>query len=384
MEKKLIYILNHYSPNSVQHFFHVIHLLECIADQGTQIALVVEKCDGEPEIRHPNISVYVQKETQKMKRAHELFKIVRHLVKDYGYQTIFVRISPYATLISCLAGHKYGAVVYFWQSGTNVEIEAHKPILQKIRYYIKDYPKYYAVKESVDYFVTGPEYMVDFYAAAGHVNPKKIRLLYNDIDTKRFKTITDEEKVRVRKELGLSQNKTLILFVHRLSSIKKPAYYIPASVEFLRDRSDAELLIIGTGPDEELLRGAIDRSGLKNVIMLGAKPNAIIQKYYQACDVFINPSYSEGFPRVVIEAMASGLPVVATAAGGTRDLFSEEQLPFLVDIIDRDGFARCLEQVVNDEALRRRLGAVNREWVKRYDTETVAKMYTELFWGSRG
>lgn len=379
MEKKLIYVLNHYSKNSVQHFFHVINLLEKIADSGVKIALVIEKCDDEVEINHENIKVYAQKEKEKVKRAKELYLIIRELIGD-GYKKIYIRISIAATLITCMCAHKYGAEVYYWQSGDAFSFYRNLPFPQNLKWHIKSYIPYFLVKESVDYFVTGPEYMVGYYATEGHVKKEKIRLLYNDINVDRFQVVYEEEKRRIKADLGLREDKKYILQVHRFSDYRKTDFYIPYIMEFARDRDDIVLLIIGSGAEEELVRKAIEESGLHNIEMIGSKPNAVIQDYYKACDVFINPSNSEGFPRVVIEAMACGKPIVATAAGGTRDIFTDVQQPYVVNVEDRELFRTRLEEMIDNKELQKTCGASNRERVQKYSTENVAKMYIDMIW----
>lgn len=380
MNRKMIYVLNHYASNSVQHFFHVINLLEKIADNGIEIALIIEKCEDLPEIRHKNIHVYAQKEKKKGRRARELYRIVKKLINE-GYKKIYIRISIMATLIICKCAHKYGAEVYYWQSGDAFSFYDHLTFPYNIRWKIKSYIPYYFVKESVDYFVTGPETMLDYYAAEGKVKREKLRLLYNDIDTERFHSVTEEEKNEIKKQLGLEEKKTYILQVHRFSDYRKTDFYIPYIMETFRDREDLILLIIGSGAEENIIRQKIRHSGLNNIQMLGSKPNAMIQNYYKACDIFINPSNSEGFPRVVIEAMASGKPVVATAAGGTRDLFSKVQKPFIIDVENREEFREKLQKMLDDTDLQRKCMEANLEQVKKYATENVAKMYIELLWG---
>ena len=379
MEKKLIYILNHYSKNSVQHFFHVINLLEKIADQGVKIALVIEKCDEEPEIKHKNIEVFAQNETDKLKRAKELYAIIKMLIKK-GYNKIYIRISVAATLITCLCAHKYGAKVFYWLSGDVFSFYKSWPFPKNVIWMIKSYIPYYCIKESVDYFVTGPEYMLDYYEKEGHVKREKLRLLYNDIDVGRFQVVADEEKKVIKERLGLDVNKRYILQVHRFSDYRKTDFYIPYIMEFARDREDIVLLMIGSGAEEQIVREKIEQSGLKNIEMIGSKPNAIIQDYYKACDIFINPSNSEGFPRVVIEAMASGKPIIATNAGGTRDLFTDIQQPYIVDVTDRKGFRDRLKEMVDDIQMQQKCGEANRERVQKYSTENVAQMYIDLIW----
>lgn len=380
MERKLIYILNSYSKNSVQHFFHVMHLLECIADQGVVIALVIEKCEDEPKIRNKNITVIPQREKIKWKRAIELYRIIRNLVKHQGYRKIFVRISKYAAIISKLVCRSRGEV-YYWLSGASLEFYKGLPWPERIKYYIKDYSVYKLVTSMVDYFVTGPEYMVDYYATVGCVKKGKIRLLYNDIDTSRFKVVSDEEKIALRDELGVRRDAIVILLLHRYSNVRRTPFYIPYVLSGLREKNNIEVIMIGDGPEKDIVEAAIKRSGLTFVRMLDSQPNSTVQKYYQACDIFINPSWTEGFPRVIIEAMACGKPIVATAAGGTRDLFGEMQQTYIVETDDRDGFADALDEMVGNAQLRDQCGNENLERVRRYDTQSVAKMYVELFWG---
>lgn len=380
MEKKMIYVLNQYSKNTVQHFFHVIHLLECIADHGVEIALIIEKCDDKPEIAHRGITVYVQKEQHKIKRAAEFYRIIRELVKNQGYKKIFIRISAAAAIIACICGHGYGAEVYYWQSGAAFEYYKNRPFPKNLSYMLESYSMYALIKNMVDYFVTGPEYMVKYYATEGHVKRDKIRLLYNDIDTERFTVISDEEKNKLRDELGLNRNTLYILQVHRFSEVRRTALYIPSIMEFAKKNKNVKLLIIGSGPEEDCVKEKVRSEGFTNIELLGSKPNVEIQKYYQASDIFINPSWVEGFPRVVIEAMASGKPIVATDAGGTKDLFTDVQKPFIVDRENVDGFQSRLQEMVNNKELRENCGRDNRERVKRYNSENVAKMYINVLW----
>ncbi len=323
--KKLIYILNQYSKKDSSHFFHILNLLEEIANLDVLITLVIEKSDGIPLFKNPNIKVIVQLEKSKLRRAVELFFILKTL-NNNGYKKIFIRISQFSTLISIVVAKLFKGEVYYWQSGTT-------HILDK-----KNSISFELIKKHTDFFVTGPESMLDYYHSIVGVDKNKLLLLYNDIDLTRF-NFQHQNTQRIKRELKIIQNKKIILFVHRLSPVRKNLFYMPFIFnEFYKNNKnkDCVFYILGGGPDlDELRRLVINHNLHEQVFILGNKPNFEIEKYYQISDMFINPTFTEGFPRVVLEAMACGLPIVTTNAGGVCNLLGDLQKEFVVDVHDR-------------------------------------------------
>lgn len=378
MEKKLVYILNQYSNNSVQHFYHILNLLIAMANKGVKIVLIIEKAEDTPKINHENIEVICQTQKNNFKRGLELFKILKGLIKR-GYCRIFVRITINSTIISIIAGKLFGAKTYYWQSGTTFLVDSDKSFVHKLKWRLQSYSKFWFVKKFVDYFVTGPETMVDYYINVVKVNRKKMILLYNDIDIKRFSLPSIKEKESIRKELGFGKTEKIILMVHRLSPVRKTDMYIPDIFESdSLKKYNAHVVIIGTGPEYPLLKSKIENSTVSDRIhLLGSKPNSEITKYYEGADLFINPSYTEGFPRVVIEAMACGLPVIATDAGGTADLFGVLQKNYVVSRENHIEFREKLSTIFEDEKKLRKMSLENLSVVKSYSTDSVSDMYIE-------
>lgn len=383
---KLIYILNQYSHTEGSHFFHILNLLEEIAKLNIKIVLIIEKVTDIPVIINENIKIIAQKERALLKRPIELFKILKSLIL-YGYQKIFIRISTTAALPAILATRLYGGEVYFWSSGTVFEHDKAKPWnLNKIKWLLKSRLPFLIVKKYVHHFVTGPESMKNYYVQFGRVKADKIMILYNDIDTERFKMVSSAEKAAIKNELQINQAQKVILFVHRLSPIKKPLYYFPYILEkFYRVYNAADkysIYIIGDGEDRRELENKIRESSFKeHVYCLGKRPNKEIHQYYQAADIFINPTYEEGFPRILLEAMASGLPIVTTDAGGIKDILGSEQLKFMVNKDDRDLFVDKLIELARNPNLQEKLSKENLARVQRYSTPNVAKMYVERIFG---
>ena len=154
-------------------------------------------------------------------------------------------------------------------------------------------------------------------------------------------------------------------------------YVIEAGAEALR-KNGYRCIVIGGGSEKEALEKEVKAKKLDDILsIMGEKPNALIQKYYQIAEIFINPTFTEGFPRVLIEAMASGLPIVTTDAGGIKDILGAKQREYMVDVRDRDGFAEKLRQLMADSGARDALKEENLHRVKRYSTENVAKMYIQ-------
>jgi glycosyltransferase involved in cell wall biosynthesis len=104
-------------------------------------------------------------------------------------------------------------------------------------------------------------------------------------------------------------------------------------------------------------------------------------QFMAQADVFALSSHYEGFGNVVVEAMACGVPVVATSSPGTRDIVSDGVDGFLVDSHEPDPFAAALAKLVTDGALRARLSAAALAKARRYDTATVAACYDRVLAG---
>lgn len=169
--KKLIYVLNHYSSKSTEHFYHVVNLLNEIANNNVKIVLIIERSDSIPVIENSNITVICQKQNNKLLRSIEFFKLIRKYTK-MGYKKIFIRISVNSTLIAVLASKFNSAEVFYWQSGTTYELDK-KDSKNKIVWFFKKYLVLKLLTNSINYFVTGPESMANYYVEEVGIKRKK-------------------------------------------------------------------------------------------------------------------------------------------------------------------------------------------------------------------
>lgn len=382
--KKLIYILNHYSNTDATHFTHILYLLKVMAEKGVRIVLVIEKLEGKLELNHHNIQIIGLKNRAPIVRHIELFGILIKLI-DQGFKVSFIRIAASAAIVTALAHRIYGGESYLWQSGTTYEYDWNKPLsLVKIKWMIKSYFPNWLARHLVTWFVTGPEAMVDYYANVVGISKRKIRLLYNDIQLERFdrKNYPLAKKDLLEKYTITPETKILLL-VHRLSPVRKTLLYLEPMLEAFSNKikSNWVLFVAGGGSELPAAQELVKKLNLTDhVVFLGNIPNQQITELYASADFFVHPTYTEGFPRVLIEAMAAGLPIISTDAGGIKELMGSLQAHYIVSKDQPAEFTNKVLELFNHPRQWQALSQENKTVVERFSTPTVADMYIkELF-----
>jgi glycosyltransferase involved in cell wall biosynthesis len=378
----LVYILNSFSQDEASHFWHVIDLLEEMAERGVCVFLIVEKGGAVPAFRHPGIRAVCLQSRCGIARYYELLKTVRKALQSNGRHAIYTRIAAPSALVATLACLGTSARSFYWQSGTVHEHDMQQPwSLRKLRWYVSGHLPFRLLIRFVHRFVTGPESMVEYYRDKVGVPAHKLRLLYNDINLERFK-VPESGAMRAveRQRLGIGEDDIVLLFVHRLSPVRRTAYYLPRVVIDAASSHEANVVCIvaGDGPDLPAVQSAVAELPGARFQFLGAIPNREIQRLYAVADIFLHPTYNEGFPRVVLEAMAAELPIVSTDAGGTSDVVGPEQRRYVVPRADRAAFSRCLRRLIEDAAERRLVGQENSNTVQRFATPDIAAMYERV------
>lgn len=381
---KLVYVLNHYSKDESSHFVHVLPLLDELARRGVKILLVIEKAADLPAIAHANVEVIGIRENVPTRRLVRLSGIIRAAVKS-GYRTVFVRIAVPAALAAVAGCLGSDARVFYWQSGTVHAIDrASHGGFRKLAWLVRHWLPLRLVIHCVDRFATGPERMIQYYREEVGVPARKLIKLYNDIDVDGFRArIAMGDRSAERARLGADETTPVILFVHRLSPVRRTMDFVPALLQALRDRFGRSWIMVfaGGGPELDSLVAGISHAGVdQQCRVLGDVPGHELPALYRTADLFVHPTYAEGFPRVILEALAAGLPLVTTDAGGTSELLGPLQQQFVISREDPAGFAAAVARLLENPQLQRELAAENEVTVRRFDTPVIAAMYQrELF-----
>jgi glycosyltransferase involved in cell wall biosynthesis len=224
--------------------------------------------------------------------------------------------------------------------------------------------------------------MTEEFAGAG-VPEHQIVEIANGIDTERFTPVSVGRKAELRRSLSLPDG-PLFVYTGRLAEGKGLDWLLKVWKDLTVDHSDAHLVLVGSGQGfgmdiEEWLRSYVRDNGLTSqVTFTGAVDN--VHEYLQAADFFILPSEGEALPLSLLEAMACGLPSIATAVGGILDIIEDWSNGLLVPFGNSDRLHAALERLIESEELVRRLAERGRATVlERFNIDVIAGRYLSLF-----
>ncbi|HEY3785401.1 MAG TPA: glycosyltransferase family 4 protein [Steroidobacteraceae bacterium] len=214
------------------------------------------------------------------------------------------------------------------------------------------------------------------------VPAQRIRRIPNGTDMKKYRPASLEERRTLRSRLGIPQERTVVLFVGRLSRAKGVMMLIEAWPEVARRHPDLCLLMVGSGEGswddcEAPVREFVRSHGLQDAVIFAGRSDRA-DEYMRAADLFLFPSEYEGFALSVAEALSSGLPCVLSAVGAAPELVDHGRSGFLFPAKNAramiDVFEDCLVQRAHWDAI----GHAAREGMVPYDLDRVLDNYAEL------
>lgn len=213
-----------------------------------------------------------------------------------------------------------------------------------------------------DLTVVNSEVLGDHLRSEERVPSGRIRVVPNGIDSGAFSP--GEPPAGLLRELELPDGAFVVGIVARLGEEKDHATLLRAVARLRSSRPEPplRLLVVGDGPLRSGLEALARDLGIADVVQFpGSRPD--VPDLLRAMDVFVLPSLSEGFPNALLEAMATGLPVVASAVGGSREMVADGETGFLVPPQDPERLAERLALLWDDPHLRSETGRAARSFV---------------------
>lgn len=219
------------------------------------------------------------------------------------------------------------------------------------------------------------------------IGKSRVKKITNSVDQDFFKPFSKvQDKINLRKVLGLPQDKIMILYCGRLVKRKGLTYLFEAWKRIAEENSNSVLVILGSGksqPDsvEGDLREKVTKEDLKNIYFVGEKEKEEVVKYLKAADIFVYPSiHPEGTALSILEAMSCELAVLGTDVGGIREMVENNVNGILVEKENTEGLFGALELLINNPQKRISFGKKARETVlRKYSTTKVAKDFSNFF-----
>ncbi len=207
----------------------------------------------------------------------------------------------------------------------------------------------------------------------GTAKKNSVFVIPNGIDLTALNFLSREE---ARKRLKINNDEIVIGTIANLYKTKGLEYLIEA-IKILniqsagwRTISNIKTVIIGEGDERNNLQTKIKELGLENNISLsGSIPDAY--KYLKAFDIFVLPSVKEGFPYTILEAMAAGLPIVATEVGAIPEILENQKTGVLMPPADSQALTEAFVSLIKNPEHAKQLGANAQEAVKKFDLKTM-------------
>jgi len=203
-------------------------------------------------------------------------------------------------------------------------------------------------------------------------------IVYNGIPTEEFQRSNEVRSVWRKKE-GIKDSELVLIHIGSFSPQKNHRLLIEALGQAIKERSDLKLFLVGNGELRPDIEELVKEKGLdRNIRFLGLRQD--IPELLAACDIFILSSDWEGVPMTILEAMAAGRPVIATAVGGVAELVEDGKTGLLVPPQNAQALAAAMTRLANGPVLRQALGKQGQKRaLKRFDINLVARQYEELY-----
>jgi glycosyltransferase involved in cell wall biosynthesis len=361
---RLCYIMPSYRKDAATHFAYLLNFVERAAI-SFEIALVIE--EG---------SLPVLTEVKRAELLRSFFPLARFLelcvrlfvMRMRGYRDFYVHYSFRGALIASLCTKVMGGRVFYWNCG--------EPWKYK-RSWFRDALER-AVYHSISYLVTGTPGLARRYGEQYGIPAEKIKIMPNWIVLDRF-AADRGARAAMRKKFHLSSEWRVALFVHRLSR-RKGAHLLLALGDALA-KHRVKLFVVGEGPLEAELKKEAEKRGLaEHIFFIGGVPHSELPSFFAAADIFVMPSEEEGFPHVLLEAMAWGIPFVATDVGGVREMIPPELGVWLVPPGDALVFAaRTIALLSLSAREEQTMAKRERAWVAQFEESRVLQIFSALF-----
>jgi len=352
MKEKIVIIFPKFKKDDTSHYPYWYQLFK---KAGEKLDLLILFESGDKPECFGNIKIWQQKIKIKPFNLLERFYLILKL-RLLGYQNFYIHYSYWALLLTKFITSILGGKTFLWLCEYHQKLPNDKLMIRALK--------------SCDVLVTGHQKIAKRYHQLFNKPLENIKIVSNWVNKKKVRN--QKSEIRTWKN---------ILFVHHLSK-RKGSRQLPKIIkQALEKEPKFRFTIVGQGSDFNFLENFIKQDHLQTQVKLvGEIGQNRINNYYQQADLFILPSKSEGFPRVILESMSWGLPYVAFNAGCVWEISPVKQKAFIVKNNNINLFVKNILEFRNLKSDQlRQIKQANLKQVKKFGLENSVEKFIKLF-----
>ena len=347
----------------------LLELIKRIDRKGFRVIVASVGQGGVLEEEFRNYSdasfIFAKKFSFDFSLIQKIAKILREFRVDILQTTLF-----YADVIGAFAAKIVGTPIKVsWQ--TALAIPTGNVDDDRIRHILA----YRTAASQMTHIVAVSREVRNYFIENRHIPSKKISTIHYGVDLNRFQ----KSGKTIHKELGLSEKNLIISVVGHLSDVKGHTFLLKASPSLIKNNPEIQLVFAGDGAKKQALEMEAKTLGIReHVHFLGVRSD--VPDIFRSSDIFVLPSIYEGLPNVILEAMASGVPVVASRVGGIPEAVEEGKTGFLFSAGNYVQLERALSPLIMDKELREKMGRAGRKRVEdHFSIDVEVRAFQELF-----
>jgi len=343
----------------------LLELVQHIDAQKFETVVVSLGLGNEIEDRFQQLDCRVFTFQRRHRFDFDLMKRLKKFIQDENIDIVMTTLF-YADVLGAMVGHKAGAKgVFSWETISSPKwLKPHR--LWGYRYAIRRADKVISVSQAT----------ADWLESKRKVPREKIEIIPYGVNLKEFKPKPLTIK---RQDVGIPENNIVVGQVSRLDEQKGHSYLLDAAQRVVRKNKNVTFVLVGDGPKRKEIQQAIEEKGLNDYfVLLGFRRD--VPELLRLFDIFTLPSLYEGLPNVVLEAMASGLPVVATPVDGTKEAVVDQETGLFVPVKDPEILANTLFDLINNPEKRKSFGEAGRRRVEeKFSLRHQMRRFEELY-----
>lgn len=350
----------------------LLPLIDFLKQQGNEVDIACSKGDYTSELKKHgyNIIPYpISRSTNVLSHICSLYHLCK-IIKKGKYDVVHTH-TPIAALLGRIAARLCSVPIIFYTAhGFYFHDDMH-PLTKYFHIFLEKVGAFFCnfifVQSEEDRLTAVKE---------GIIREPNILTIGNGVDLDRFDPshFSQEQKEQIKKELKISSKEKIVSIIGRLVREKGYFEFFTAAKLILDELPDTKFIVIGDAlssdydASKDEISHLIEALGIrKNIIFIGFRSD--VERFLSITDVFTLPSYREGMPRSIIEAMAMGVPVVAANIRGSREEVLDGTTGFLVPVKDVKTLAQKILLFLRDSRLAQHIGNAGRERAVNYFSE---------------